>query len=98
MKAFHDRSYSRFMSDVVDALNESFSNGRPIPAFNGKVTRNLVLHNEGQLRFPVEAVKGLYDRPSAKDITGAFDRKKDAIRLGVDIHAVSKRLVVQAEV
>ena len=96
LKVFHDRSYARFMSGVVDALKESFSSGKPITELNPKVARNLVLHNEGQLRFPVEAVKGIYESPSAKDITNAFESVKKAIRQGVDVDAVSKKLVVQA--
>lgn len=39
---------------------------------------------------------GLYTNPTSKNITDAFASVKDAIRLGVDVDAVSKQLVEQA--
>lgn len=55
-----------------------------------------MLHNENQLRFPVEATKGLYVTPSAEDITRAFENVKPAIRLGPAVDETSQRLVCQA--
>jgi hypothetical protein len=96
LKVFHNRNYFRFMTTVVEALRESYSTGLPTVPFEGKVAENLVLHNESQLGFPVAATKGICKHPTAGDITSAFSAVKNGVNVGVDVDAVSKRLVVQA--
>jgi hypothetical protein len=96
LKVFHNRNYFRFMTDVVEALRESYSTGQPIVPLEGKIAENLVLHNESQLGFPVAATKGIYEHPTAGDITAAFTAVKNGISKGPDVDAVSKQLVVQA--
>lgn len=96
LKAFQDRNYLRFMAGVAAALQESFLTGKPLRPGPRRVTENLILHDECQLLFPLRTVEGIYERPTAKNISDAFDSVKDAIQFGLAVDSVSKKLVSQA--
>jgi NADH:ubiquinone oxidoreductase subunit F (NADH-binding) len=55
----------------------------------------LILHNENQLRFPLEAARGIYGEPTSTNITCAFDAVKRAVSSGSAVDRTSRQSVVQ---
>jgi hypothetical protein len=95
LRAFHNRNYLDFMNGLALNLQESLLTAKVIPRFDSKVVENLILHNTCQLRFPVEATRGL-EFPRPRDIHKAFGDVKAAVAFGSAVDRTSKRLVVQA--
>lgn len=96
LRSFHAKNYLKFMGGIVKALEESYLTWKVIAPLDQKVAKNLVLHTVNQLQFPLEACKGIFENPKARDINKAFEAVKNTVSSKSSVDRTSKQLVLQA--